>query len=120
MKQEDFDWSISNDDIACIKWKDKRINGHQKLPEKGFASNSYSGPVKLKFRRIHTVSEKNRLKNVGHILTNCKSKRRTYRSTRAKPRRTRWMCPNCDVGLCMIAKSNANVTCFEKFHKDWK
>ncbi|GFU25329.1 uncharacterized protein TNCV_2903561 [Trichonephila clavipes] len=26
----------------------------------------------------------------------------------------------CDVGICMIAKSNDNVTCFEKFHKDWK
>ncbi|GFU54491.1 piggyBac transposable element-derived protein 4 [Trichonephila clavipes] len=25
MKRGDFDWSVSNDDIACIKWKDKRI-----------------------------------------------------------------------------------------------
>ncbi|GFQ78188.1 piggyBac transposable element-derived protein 4 [Trichonephila clavata] len=25
MKRGDFDWSISNEDIACIKWKDKRI-----------------------------------------------------------------------------------------------
>ncbi|GFU26150.1 hypothetical protein TNCV_5105951 [Trichonephila clavipes] len=25
MKREDFDWSVSNIDIACIKWKDKRI-----------------------------------------------------------------------------------------------
>ncbi|GFY50137.1 hypothetical protein TNIN_212441 [Trichonephila inaurata madagascariensis] len=31
--------------------------GHQKFSEKRFASNSYSGPVKLKFRK-HTVSEK--------------------------------------------------------------
>ncbi|GFV25438.1 piggyBac transposable element-derived protein 4 [Trichonephila clavipes] len=23
--KRDFDWSVSNDDIACIKWKDKRI-----------------------------------------------------------------------------------------------
>ncbi|GFS74682.1 tnp_zf-ribbon_2 domain-containing protein [Trichonephila clavipes] len=93
--------------------------GHQKFPEKWFASNSYSGPVKLRFRK-HTVSEKDRLKNVGHIPTKCKSRRCTYCSTRAKPHRTRWMCPNCDVGLCMIAKSNANMTCFEKFRKDWK
>ncbi|GFT50085.1 hypothetical protein TNCV_4226531 [Trichonephila clavipes] len=25
MKRGDFDWSVSNDDIACIKWNDKRI-----------------------------------------------------------------------------------------------
>ncbi|GFV67108.1 piggyBac transposable element-derived protein 4 [Trichonephila clavipes] len=25
MKCGDFDWSVSSDDIACIKWKDKRI-----------------------------------------------------------------------------------------------
>ncbi|GFT19274.1 piggyBac transposable element-derived protein 4 [Trichonephila clavipes] len=25
MKRGDVDWSVSNDDIACIKWKDKRI-----------------------------------------------------------------------------------------------
>ncbi|GFY50057.1 tnp_zf-ribbon_2 domain-containing protein [Trichonephila inaurata madagascariensis] len=81
--------------------------GHQKFPEKRFASNSYSGPVKLKFKK-HTVSEKDRLKNVGHIPTKCKSRRCTYYSTRVKPHRTRWMCPNCDVGLCMIAKSNDN------------
>ncbi|GFT50074.1 hypothetical protein TNCV_4067371 [Trichonephila clavipes] len=24
-KRGDFDWSVSNDDIACIKWNDKRI-----------------------------------------------------------------------------------------------
>ncbi|GFY38728.1 uncharacterized protein TNIN_51851 [Trichonephila inaurata madagascariensis] len=47
---------------------------HQKFPEKRFASNSCSGPMKLKFRK-HTVSEKDRLKNVGHIPTKCKSRR---------------------------------------------
>ncbi|GFQ96374.1 piggyBac transposable element-derived protein 4 [Trichonephila clavata] len=25
VKRGDFDWSVSNEDIACIKWKDKRI-----------------------------------------------------------------------------------------------
>ncbi|GFU25328.1 tnp_zf-ribbon_2 domain-containing protein [Trichonephila clavipes] len=104
MKRGDFDWSVSNDEIVCIKWKDKRIVhilatlGHQKFLEKRFVSNSYSGPVKMKFRK-HTVSEKDRLKNVGHIPTKCKSRRCTYCSTRAKPHRKRWMCPNCDVGL---------------------
>ncbi|GFW02651.1 tnp_zf-ribbon_2 domain-containing protein [Trichonephila clavipes] len=81
--------------------------------------NSYSGPVKLKFRK-HTVSEKDRRKNVGRIPTKCKSRRCAYCSTRAKPHRTRWVCCNCDVVLCMIVKSNDSVTCFEKFHKDWK
>ncbi|GFU43617.1 tnp_zf-ribbon_2 domain-containing protein [Trichonephila clavipes] len=94
--------------------------GHQKFPEKRLASNSYSGHVNLKFRK-HTVSErKGQTNNFGHIPTKCKSRRCDYCSTRAKPHRTRWMCPNCDVGLCMIVKSNDNVTCFEKFHKDWK
>ncbi|GFV48726.1 uncharacterized protein TNCV_625131 [Trichonephila clavipes] len=79
--------------------------GYQIFPEKRFASNSYSGPVKLKLRK-HTVSEKDRLKNVGHIPTKCKSRRCAYCSTRAKPHRMRWMCSNCDVGLCMIAKNN--------------
>ncbi|GFY57039.1 tnp_zf-ribbon_2 domain-containing protein [Trichonephila inaurata madagascariensis] len=87
---------------------------HQKFPEKRFAFNSYSGLMK------QTVSEKDRLKNVGHIPTKCKSRRCAYCYTRAKPHRTRRICSNCDVGLCMIAKSNDNVTCFEKFHKDWK
>ncbi|GFY75975.1 tnp_zf-ribbon_2 domain-containing protein [Trichonephila inaurata madagascariensis] len=62
--------------------------GHQNFPEKRFASNSYSGPMKLKFRK-HTVSEKNRLKNVGPVPTECKSRRCAYCYTRAKPHRTR-------------------------------
>ncbi|GFY54513.1 tnp_zf-ribbon_2 domain-containing protein [Trichonephila inaurata madagascariensis] len=62
--------------------------GHQKFPEKRFASNSYFGPMKLKFRKL-TVSEKDRLKNVGHIPTKCKSRRCAYCYTRAKPHRTR-------------------------------
>ncbi|GFS65813.1 hypothetical protein TNIN_5911 [Trichonephila inaurata madagascariensis] len=62
--------------------------GHQKFPEKRFASNSYSGPVKMKFRR-HTVSKKDRLKIVGHIPTKCKCRRCAYCSTREKPHRTR-------------------------------
>ncbi|GFW62033.1 uncharacterized protein TNCV_1684641 [Trichonephila clavipes] len=53
---------------------------HQQFSEKWFASNSYSGPMKLKFRK-HTVSEKDRLKNVGHIPTKCKSRRSAYCST---------------------------------------
>ncbi|GFQ88816.1 tnp_zf-ribbon_2 domain-containing protein [Trichonephila clavata] len=93
--------------------------GHQKFPEKRFAPVFFSGPVKLKFRE-HTVSEKARLKNVGHILTKCKSRRCAYCSTTTKPHRTRWMCSNCGVGLRMIAKSNNNATCFEKFLEDWK
>ncbi|GFY64714.1 hypothetical protein TNIN_92891 [Trichonephila inaurata madagascariensis] len=56
---------------------------HQKFPEKRFASNSYSGPMKLKFRK-HTVSEKDRLKNVLHIPTKCKSRRYPYCYTRPK------------------------------------
>ncbi|GFT39040.1 hypothetical protein TNCV_3691241 [Trichonephila clavipes] len=43
--------------------------GHQKFPEKRFASNSYSGPVKLKFRK-HTVSEKDRLKMLATFQPN--------------------------------------------------
>ncbi|GFS40603.1 uncharacterized protein TNIN_144361 [Trichonephila inaurata madagascariensis] len=62
--------------------------GHQKFPEKRFASNSYSGPMKLKSRK-HTVSVKDRLKNVGHIPTKCKSRRCAYCYTRAKPHSTR-------------------------------
>ncbi|GFY61287.1 uncharacterized protein TNIN_250821 [Trichonephila inaurata madagascariensis] len=62
--------------------------GHQKFPEKRFASNSYSGPMKLKFRK-HTVSEKDRHKNAGHVPTKCKSRRCDYCYTRAKPHRTR-------------------------------
>ncbi|GFY45048.1 uncharacterized protein TNIN_69201 [Trichonephila inaurata madagascariensis] len=62
--------------------------GHQKFPDKRFASNFYSVPMKLKFRK-HTVSEKDRLKNVGHIPIKCKSRRCAYYYTRAKPHRTR-------------------------------
>ncbi|GFT19356.1 hypothetical protein TNCV_2532941 [Trichonephila clavipes] len=47
--------------------------GHQKSPERRFVSKSYSGPMKLKFRK-RTVSEKDILKN-GHIPTKCKSRR---------------------------------------------
>ncbi|GFW48033.1 tnp_zf-ribbon_2 domain-containing protein [Trichonephila clavipes] len=70
-----------------------------------FASNTCSGPVKLKFRK-HAVSEEDRLKNVGQIPTKHKSRRCVYCSTRAKPHRTRWMCPYWNVGLCMIAKKH--------------
>ncbi|GFX49355.1 hypothetical protein TNCV_3334731 [Trichonephila clavipes] len=38
--------------------------GHQKFLEKRLVSNSFSGPVKMKFRK-HTISEKDRPKNVG-------------------------------------------------------
>ncbi|GFY55439.1 tnp_zf-ribbon_2 domain-containing protein [Trichonephila inaurata madagascariensis] len=93
--------------------------GHQKSPERRFASKSYSGPMKLKFRK-RTVSEKDILKNVGHIPTKCKSRRCAYCSTTTKLRRKRWICSNCGVGLCLGAKSNDKVTCFENFHKDWK
>ncbi|GFY46965.1 hypothetical protein TNIN_77371 [Trichonephila inaurata madagascariensis] len=40
-------------------------------------------PMKLKFRK-HAVSEKDRLKNVGHIPTKCKSRRCAYCYTRVK------------------------------------
>ncbi|GFY51529.1 hypothetical protein TNIN_68471 [Trichonephila inaurata madagascariensis] len=43
--------------------------GHQKFSEKRFASNSYSGPMKLKFRK-HTVSEKDRLKMLATFQLN--------------------------------------------------
>ncbi|GFV33729.1 hypothetical protein TNCV_4568441 [Trichonephila clavipes] len=43
--------------------------GHHKFPEKQFASNSYSGPVKLKFSK-HTVSEKDRLKKLATFQPN--------------------------------------------------
>ncbi|GFS96929.1 hypothetical protein TNCV_4178001 [Trichonephila clavipes] len=40
--------------------------GRQKFPEKRFASYFYSGLMKLKFMKPK-VSEKDRLKNVGHM-----------------------------------------------------
>lgn len=110
-----------------IIWKKFRLDlvsalvskSHQVIERSSAIPTPHAKPVKLKFRK-DKVSEKDRLKNVGHILQKCKSRRCAYCSTTSKPHRTSYMCPTCDVSLCMVIKGASNATCFEKFHAEWK
>ncbi|XP_064467766.1 piggyBac transposable element-derived protein 3-like isoform X2 [Ornithodoros turicata] len=53
-----------------------------------------------------------RYDKVAHLPTHSKSRRCSHCSTRATPRRTRWICRTCDVGLCLQQERN----CFIEYH----
>lgn len=63
------------------------------------------------------ISQEKRYSNVDHMPVKGTSRRCAYCSTKAKPRRTSFMCKTCNIGLCFFQKG---VTCFQKFHEDKK
>lgn len=57
------------------------------------------------------VSDEKRFSNVEHIPMKGTRRRCAYCSTTEKPRRSRYMCKTCNVGLCFF---QGDATCFEK------
>jgi len=55
---------------------------------------------------------KKRYSNAGHMPSICISRRCHHCSTKENPRRTRWECSSCGVGLCMTPHKNY----FKAFH----
>ncbi|GFQ72612.1 piggyBac transposable element-derived protein 3 [Trichonephila clavata] len=72
-----------------------------------------SSPVQMKAHKFNVLGDV-RLANAQHLPVRSTSKGCTVCSTRQKPKRTRWMCQTCKVGLCMYGK---DASCFENFHK---
>ncbi|GFR03930.1 piggyBac transposable element-derived protein 3 [Trichonephila clavata] len=83
----EFDWAVSDENVTCIKWKDKRMEVIRSLVVMGKEGTSkkrkLSSPVQMKAHKFSVPGDV-RLANAQHLPVKSTSKRCTVCSTKTE------------------------------------